>query len=146
MANVNLLTDVHIPDDTKLTFGDSSGPDIEIYYDSAGTDTGKYISGPKTGTFYIQNEAQSDVRIRCQGTSGGNNRSTLSIQPSGFSFTTDASTTVQMDTEGLRFPNTNTSLIKDGGGTSDKLFFKYKDTQASPNTTTTTAEMYKDKF
>ena len=53
MANVNLLTDVHIPDDTKLTFGDSSSPDIEIYYDSAGTDTGKYISGPSTGTFYI---------------------------------------------------------------------------------------------
>ncbi len=67
MANVNLLTDVHIPDDTKLTFGDSSGPDIEIYYDSDGADTGKYIVGPKAGTFYIQNETQSDVRIRCQG-------------------------------------------------------------------------------
>ena len=146
MANVNLLTDVHIPDDTKLTFGDSSGPDIEIYYDSAGTDTGKYISGPKAGTFYIQNEATSDVRIRCQGNSGGANKTTLFVTSNGFSFSSDSFTTVQMDTEGLRFPDTNTSIIKDGTGTSDKLFFKYKDTQASPNTTTTTAEMYRDKF
>tara|TARA_R100001440_G_scaffold18875_1_gene31938 strand:- start:1175 stop:3319 length:2145 start_codon:yes stop_codon:yes gene_type:complete len=146
MANVNLLTDVHIPDDTKLTFGDSSSPDIEIYYDSAGTDTGKYISGPAAGTFYIQNEATSDVRIRCQGNSGGASKSTLFVQSTGFAFSSDSVTTVQMDTEGLRFPDTTTSIIKDGTGTSDKLFFKYKDTQASPNTTTTTAEMYRDKF
>tara|TARA_Y100000401_G_scaffold50630_1_gene39577 strand:- start:585 stop:2444 length:1860 start_codon:yes stop_codon:yes gene_type:complete len=144
MANVNLLTDVHIPDDTKLTFGDSSGPDIEIYYDSAGTDTGKYISGPKTGTFYIQNEAQSDVRIRCQGASGGTNRSTLFVTSSGFSFSSDASTTIQMDDTGLIFPDTLTAITKHKNGTDGSLPFKYKN--LSNSTTTTTAELFRDKF
>mgnify|MGYP003112486068 CR=1 FL=1 len=144
MANVNLLTDVHIPDDTKLTFGDSSSPDIEIYYDSAGTDTGKYISGPSVGTFYVQNEGQNDVRIRCQGTSGGTSYSTLSIQPSGFSFSTDAMTTVQMDDTGLIFPDNLTAITKHKNGTDGSLPFKYKNT--SNSTTTTTAELFKDKF
>ncbi len=143
MANVNLLTDVHIPDDTKLTFGDSSGPDIEIYYDSDGADTGKYIVGPKAGTFYIQNETQSDVRIRCQGASGGAFNTTLFVQQNGFSFTTDSITTVQMDTTGLIFPNTTTAITKHSP-TNVSLPFKYKDTTTS--TTTTTAELFKDKF
>ena len=144
MANVNLLTDVHIPDDTKLTFGDSSSPDIEIYYDSAGTDTGKYISGPSTGTFYIQNEGQNDVRIRCQGSSGGANNSTLFVTSTGFTFSTDSSTTVQMNDTGLVFPDTLTAITKHKNGTDGSLPFKYKNT--SNSTTTTTAELYKDKF
>ena len=144
MANVNLLTDVHIPNDTKLTFGDSSGPDIEIYYDSDGADTGKYIVGPKAGTFYIQNETQSDVRIRCQGSSGGAFNTTLFVQQDGFSFTTDSNTTIQMDTTGLIFPNTVTAITKHHAGTNGDLPFKYKDT--TTGTTTTTAELFKDKF
>ena len=144
MANVNLLTDVHIPDDTKLTFGDSSSPDIEIYYDSAGTDTGKYISSPSVGTFYVQNEGQHDVRVRCQGNSGGLNHTTLFVTSSGFSFQSDSSTTIQMNDTGLVFPDTLTAITKHKNGTDGSLPFKYKN--LSNSTTTTTAELFKDKF